>query len=84
MANNEKIARPWDLFRKNLSKLEEDLAQQRLSICMTCPEFIKLTSQCKQCGCFMKSKVKLPSSVCPLNKWSKISVSYKEKEENNE
>jgi hypothetical protein len=38
---------------------------------------IKLTSQCKKCGCFMEAKTKLPNAECPIGKWDKVSVSYK-------
>jgi bacterioferritin-associated ferredoxin len=61
--------RPWDLINPNVERASEELAQQRYSICKECPEFIGLTTQCKQCGCLMKSKVKLKPATCPLDKW---------------
>jgi hypothetical protein len=73
-----KNVRPWDIFNKNILKLESNISQQRLEICRGCEEFMKLTSQCKKCGCFMNSKVKLPSAECPLGKWSAVTVDYKE------
>lgn len=61
-------SRPWHLLaRENYA--EEDVAKERLSICKECPELIKLTSQCKQCGCFMSAKTKLKVASCPLGKW---------------
>jgi hypothetical protein len=61
--------RPWDILNSNAPKATEEEAEHRLSICATCPELIKATSQCKQCGCFMKMKVKLKEATCPLLKW---------------
>jgi hypothetical protein len=52
-------------------------------MCKACPELIKLTTQCKKCGCFMDAKTELPHAECPLGKWGRVnidpnSVSYKE------
>ena len=80
MENSEKEVRPWDIFNKNVMKVTDEIAQKRLSICAACPHFIKLTAQCKKCGCFMKGKAKLSSSSCPIGKWGRVSVSYKEEE----
>ena len=61
--------RPWDILNPNAPKATEEEAEHRLRICSQCPELIKATSQCKQCGCFMKMKVKLKEASCPLLKW---------------
>lgn len=61
--------RPWDLVNPNVSKTSEEKAKERYSICKSCPELIKITSQCKKCGCFMKAKVTLEKANCPLGKW---------------
>ena len=61
--------RPWDVINPNAPKATEEVANNRIAICRECPEFIKATSQCKQCGCFMKMKVKLKDATCPLGKW---------------
>jgi hypothetical protein len=66
---NNRPARPWDLFNKNIGRVETIVAEKRLSICETCPNFIKSTTQCKECGCIMKLKAKLPNASCPINKW---------------
>jgi len=47
----------------------EELAATRMAICEACPRLLKATSQCKECGCFMKIKVKLAAAVCPIAKW---------------
>jgi hypothetical protein len=47
----------------------QERGNERYSICKECPEFFKLTAQCKKCGCFMKLKVLLPGQECPIGKW---------------
>lgn len=60
---------PLDLFNPNVIKASEEKSNERYSICQSCPELIKLTKQCKKCGCFMKAKVTLEKATCPLGKW---------------
>ena len=76
--NHNRPARPWDLFNKNIGRVESVIANERLDICKQCPEFIKLTTQCKKCGCFMEAKTKLPNAECPIGKWGQVSISFKE------
>ena len=61
--------RPWDIINPNAEKVSDEIESTRFSICSDCPELVKLTSQCKQCGCFMKMKVKLKQATCPIGKW---------------
>lgn len=61
--------RPWDVVNPNVERANEELAGTRWAICEECPRLLKTTSQCKECGCFMKIKVKLKEAVCPLQKW---------------
>lgn len=61
-------ARPWHLLNPN-NYVNDETSEKRLDICEQCPELIKVTSQCKKCGCFMKLKVKIERSECPLGKW---------------
>jgi len=63
------VTRPWDLLNPNQEKSEDAEQSKRFDICMACPELIQATKQCKQCGCFMKMKVKLKRAQCPLGKW---------------
>lgn len=42
---------------------------ERIKICQGCDNFIKMTTTCKICGCFMTFKVKFESVRCPLLKW---------------
>ena len=55
------------LDKENLTSGE--VSSTRMSICETCPRLLKATYQCRECGCFMKLKVKLEKAVCPLGKW---------------
>jgi hypothetical protein len=61
--------RPWDLLNPSTEWAPAEVAEERYSICKACPELIKLTTQCKKCGCFMKAKTKLQGATCPLGKW---------------
>lgn len=60
---------PLDILNPKTRHTDDITAQNRLNICQECPEFIKLTKQCKQCGCFMTAKTKLENAKCPLGKW---------------
>jgi hypothetical protein len=60
--------KPWDMLNKE-NYTNEEVSKERLSICKACPELIKLTTQCKKCGCFMHAKTKLEKATCPLGKW---------------
>lgn len=61
--------RPWDIINPNTEVVSEEDANTRYSICQICPELIKLTKQCKKCGCFMPAKTKLALAECPIGKW---------------
>lgn len=61
--------RPWDVLNPNVEHASEDEASRRYGFCEECPSLIKLTHQCKECGCFMKLKTKLKHATCPLGKW---------------
>jgi len=61
--------RPWDLINPGIERVDEKTASKRYSICQACPELVKLTKQCKKCGCFMTAKTKLEKATCPLGKW---------------
>jgi hypothetical protein len=59
---------PLDLFNKNnyIEKVESD---KRMQTCLGCEHLIKLTHQCKKCGCLMNLKTKLKDATCPIGKW---------------
>jgi hypothetical protein len=75
MSNGEnRKARPWDLFNKNIGRVPDEVQAERMSICEGCDSLIKTTKTCKECGCFMTAKTKLPNAECPLGKWGKIKI----------
>lgn len=59
---------PIDLLNRNnyIEKIESD---KRMDICLGCEHLIKLTHQCKECGCLMNLKTKLKDANCPIGKW---------------
>lgn len=61
-------ARPWHVLHK-ANYVSDTIAHDRMSICSSCPEFIKITGQCKKCGCVMKLKTLLKQAQCPIGKW---------------
>lgn len=60
---------PVDLFRSDTEFADSELQDKRYDICNSCDRLTKTTKQCRECGCFMKLKVKLADAVCPLGKW---------------
>ena len=48
---------------------DKEVAFKRAAICNGCDRLFKPTWTCKECGCFMKIKVRIPGSECPLGKW---------------
>jgi hypothetical protein len=60
---------PLDLVNPNAKHADLELHDKRYSICLSCTELIKMTKQCKQCGCFMNIKTKLLDAKCPIGKW---------------
>jgi hypothetical protein len=67
--NKNSSVGPMDLINPNSEWATEDVSSERYSICKACPELVKLTKQCKKCGCFMAAKTKLQAATCPLGKW---------------
>lgn len=61
--------RPWDLVNPNTEWADKEVADSRYELCKECPFFIKLTGQCKECGCIMSAKTKLLKATCPQHKW---------------
>jgi hypothetical protein len=61
--------RPWDLLDPSVERASDEEASKRFDACRSCPELIKLTNQCKKCGCLMHLKTKLQNATCPIEKW---------------
>jgi hypothetical protein len=62
-------SRPWHMLDSSVQKAGAEEASRRYDICLSCDKLIKLTKQCRECGCIMPAKVKLEKATCPLNKW---------------
>jgi hypothetical protein len=62
--------RPWDMLNPKIEEVSEKIFKDRINTCLSCDRLIKKTMQCKECGCFMNLKAKLPHATCPLDKWS--------------
>lgn len=60
---------PLDLLNPMTKHSSEELATSRMLVCKACPELVKLTNQCRKCGCIMSIKTKLEAATCPLGKW---------------
>lgn len=57
---------------KELLKQNEEMYESRILICKGCEyyEIDKiLGARCKQCGCRLRAKTRLPEASCPLSKW---------------
>lgn len=52
-----------------VERADEETAKKRIEICVECPHLIKITRQCKECGCFVDLKTKLKTQRCPIEKW---------------
>lgn len=48
-----------------------EMAFERYSICEQCPHLTE-AARCTECGCFMKKKVNLAASSCPIGKWDSV------------
>jgi|TARA_R100001530_G_scaffold9647_2_gene9739 hypothetical protein len=48
----------------------------RWNICKDCPSLMSF-NRCKECGCFMKIKTKIPTMKCPLDKWNEFKPKLK-------
>jgi hypothetical protein len=79
MEHKNRPARPWDLFNKSIGRVETIIAQERFAICKECPQLLP-TGNCKECGCFMSQKTKLPNASCPLHKWEQVKINITQQE----
>jgi len=61
-------AKPWDILNPRKRTID-DKALSRMDICNKCEFFLKMTSQCKKCGCFMNIKTRIEEAYCPIGKW---------------
>ena len=46
--------------------------QYRMEICKTCEFYDEESNRCKECGCYLKQKVKIAGAWCPIFKWDRV------------
>jgi hypothetical protein len=46
-----------------------ELKNKRITICKGCSWFIKDSSRCASCGCFVPLKAYLKEEACPIGRW---------------
>ena len=51
---------------------DQDIIDERMSICKDCDEYFVATSQCKICKCITHLKARVSTESCPKNKWKAI------------
>lgn len=66
--------RPWDMMNPKIERVSDEIAKKRYDMCLSCDKLIHVTKQCKECGCFMNAKTKLPHASCPIGKWGAENV----------
>jgi hypothetical protein len=64
-----RAAKPWDLLNDDIGRVSDEVAESRMSICLSCPFLFKISKQCRKCGCMMNLKTKLPNASCPEGHW---------------
>ena len=61
---------PLTLLNPKAYSKDQQMMLDRWRECRACDRLTPAFT-CKECGCFMKAKVKLSQAECPLGKWSK-------------
>ena len=62
------IAHGWALWAFD-TKESREVSKPRMAICKECPYRIKLTDTCRECGCYLPAKTRVPDETCPLLRW---------------
>ena len=63
---------PLDALNPATKKASLEISDLRYSICQSCDSFNSVTTQCKECKCFMKFKTTYYNARCPLAKWGGV------------
>jgi hypothetical protein len=61
---------PVTLLNPRAYSKDQQMMLDRWRVCRTCDRLDSLF-RCRECGCFMKAKVKLSNSECPVGKWGR-------------
>jgi hypothetical protein len=74
----KEIANAW-IIANNPSRDQKILAENRFTICDSCPskkvlsDKIKISTICNECGCPISKKIFSPEfNACPLKKWEDV------------
>jgi ABC-type cobalamin transport system ATPase subunit len=54
--------------------VDNEVQQQRIEICNSCPDLNQTIRQCRICFCLVDGKTKLAGSACPKNKWRSVNT----------
>lgn len=49
--------------------INEELGKQRTKVCRNCVNYDN--GRCKECGCFIDLKTRVPQEECPIGRWKK-------------
>lgn len=59
---------------KRIVIASDAVRKERMDICRSCENFLKIMRVCKICGCFMPAKTGLSDEKCPADppKWKEV------------
>jgi len=49
--------------------VSEEKQKERMNVCKKCDYYSVRQNRCRQCGCYLATKVKFGVSQCPIGKW---------------
>lgn len=55
--------------RDEMFMVSESVQNERLNVCKGCEYYDAEHSGCKECGCYLPTKIKDPFNRCPIDKW---------------
>jgi hypothetical protein len=58
-----------DVLKGNQLFASDEEQTRRMDICKKCEYFNEEDVRCRHCGCFLKQKVSLTASKCPIHRW---------------
>lgn len=58
-----------DAVTGNLELADDDTVHKRRALCDACEVRNAAVDMCTVCGCFLKLKIKLRESTCPMELW---------------
>lgn len=58
--------------------VSDEIYNQRIKVCKTCPKYDKEQNRCQECGCFLSGKARFIFEECPLQKWEMTEKEWEE------